>query len=208
MAKAGSGETRQRVLQFIRDYVDERGYAPTIRDILRGLCLSSTSVVQYHLNVLERNGQIRRDRDVFRSIQLAGQKRSVSVPLLGTIAAGAPLPVLSTETWTGEAEEMLDIPAHLTRGRDVYALRVRGQSMIEALISDGDIVLLEAVSTADDGDTVAVSLKEEQGVTLKRFFREANRIRLQPANEAIPPIYASPENVQVQGRVVGVLRVL
>lgn len=201
-----SGDTRARILGYIRSFVDEHGYAPTIREILRGLRLSSTSVVQYHLNVLEREGHIRRDRDVFRSIQLAGRKRMAAVPLLGSIAAGEPLPVLSSESFSNEPVETMEVPDYLTAGREVFALKVRGLSMVEALIDDGDIVLVERASTADDGDMVAVRLADEQGVTLKRLFREPGRVRLQPANRALSPIYALPENVDIQGRVVGVLR--
>jgi repressor LexA len=208
MRKTKPGDTRGRILAFIRDFVDERGYAPTIREILRGLKISSTSVIQYHLNVLEREGHIRRDRDIFRSIQIAGRRKLISVPLLGGIAAGEPLPVLSAETWNAEPLEMLDFPEDMTGGKQVYALRVKGVSMIDALIDDGDIVLIEPAATADDGEMVAVRLKDEQGVTLKRIYREEDRVRLQPANKALPPLYCAPENVEIQGRVVGVMRKL
>lgn len=175
---------------------------------MKGLGISSTSVVQYHLNVLEREGFIRRDREVFRSIQLAGRKRLVTVPFLGGIAAGDPLPVLSSETWASETLDVMEVPEELGGGRQVYSLKVKGHSMVDALIDDGDIVLIEPVSTADDGDMVAARLKNEQGVTLKRIYREGKKVRLQPANESLPPIYTTPENLQIQGRVVGVIRKL
>jgi len=202
------GGTRGRVLSFIRRFVDEHGYTPTVREIVKGLGISSTSVVQYHLNVLEREGFIRRDREVFRSIQLARRKRLVAVPFLGNIAAGEPLPVFGSETWDSGALDILEVPEELVSGRQVYALKVKGTSMVDALIDDGDIVLMEPVSTADDGEMVAARLKNEQGVTLKKLYREGKRIRLQPANASLPPIYTSPENLHVQGRVVGVIRKL
>jgi len=200
--------TRGRILSYIMRFVDGHGYTPTVRDIVKGLGISSTSVVQYHLNVLESEGYIRRDRQVFRSIQLTGRKRMVMVPLLGNIAAGDPLPVLGSETWATEAVEVMELPEELGAGRQVYGLRVRGRSMVDALIDDGDIVLIEPASTVDDGDMVAARLKNEQGVTLKRIYREGRKVRLQPANELLPPIYTTPENLQIQGRVVAVIRKL
>ena len=200
--------TRDRILQFIRDFFDDRGYAPTVRDIVKGCSLSSTAVVQHHLNVLEREGHIHRDPEVFRSIQLADRKNVVSVPLLGTIAAGEPISVPTAETWSSRPLEVVELSDELTGGRRVYALRVKGLSMIDALIDDGDIVLMEPPTAADNGDTVAVWLKTEQEVTLKRIYFEPGRVCLQPANRLMAPIYHHPENVEVQGRIVGVLRKL
>lgn len=208
MRKPGVSETRQRVLQFIRDFTDERGYAPTVRDIVKGCNLSSTAVVQHHLNILERQGYLRRDPQVFRSIQLIGKKSVISVPLLGSIAAGKSIPVPSSETWRSEALETLDLTEELTEGKEVYALRVKGVSMIDALVDDGDIVLIRPTNTAEDGDMVVVWLKEEQEVTLKRIYREPQRIRLQPANPLMEPVYHKPDNVEIQGKVIGVIRKL
>lgn len=208
MRKPGVSETRQRILKFIRDFIDDRGYAPTVRDILKGCNISSTAVVQHHLNILEREGYIHRDPEVFRSIQLLDHKNVVRVPLLGNIAAGEPIPVLSPETWKNEATEMLELTEELTQEKEVYALRVKGLSMMDALIDDGDIVLMESTSTANDGDMVAVWLKDKQEVTLKRLFREQQRVRLQPANAQMQPLYVNPENIEVQGKVVGIIRKL
>jgi repressor LexA len=208
MRKPGKSQTRQRVLKFIRDFVENRGYAPTVRDIMRGCNLSSTAVVQHHLNILEREGHIHRDPEVFRSIQLLDRRNIVRVPLLGTIAAGEPIPVPSPETWRSEAVEMLELTEELTQGKEVYALKVKGLSMIDALIDDGDIVLVQPASTADDGDMVAAWLKEEQEVTLKRLFRDPQGIRLQPANSQIRPLYVNPENIEIQGKVTGIIRKL
>jgi repressor LexA len=208
LRQPGFSETRERILKFIRDFIEDRGYAPTIRDILRGCHLSSTAVVQHHLNVLEKEGRIHRDPEVFRSIQLADRKSIVSVPLLGTIAAGKPISVPTAETWGSQAIEILDLTDDLTQGRQVYALRVKGQSMLDALINDGDTVIMEPVRTAENGDMVAVWLKDEQEVTLKKIYFEPGRICLKPANENMIPIYQQPKNVEIQGRVVGVIRKL
>lgn len=208
MRKPGKSQTRQRILKFLHDFVDDRGYAPTVRDILRGCSLSSTAVVQHHLNVLEREGYIHRDPEVFRSIQLLDRKNTIRVPLLGSIAAGEPIPVPSSETWTSEAVEVLQLTEELTQGKEVYALKVNGLSMMDALIDDGDIVLMEPANTAEDGDVVAAWLKDKQEVTLKRFFQETGRICLQPANSQMKPLYVNPEDIEIQGRVIGVIRKL
>ena len=208
MRKPGRSETREHILKFIRDFIDDRGYAPTVRDIVKGCSLSSTAVVQHHLNVLEREGHIHRDPEVFRSIQLANRRNIVSVPLLGTIAAGEPIPVPAPETWASRALEVLELSDELTQGKQVYALRVKGLSMVDALIDDGDIILMEPVTTADNGDMVAVWLKNEQEVTLKRIYFEQERVCLRPGNRLMAPLYHHPENVEVQGRVVGILRKL
>jgi repressor LexA len=199
-------EIRERILEFIRHSFDEKGYAPTVRDIMRGCNISSTSLVQYHLNVLEKEGHIHRDPEVFRSIQLV-EKGIIEVPLLGTIAAGEPIPVLDSGTWISSAEEILRLTMDVVGNKgDIYALKVKGTSMLDALINDGDIVIMEAVQSAENGEMAAVWLKDKQEVTLKKIYREPSRIRLQPANEQMEPIYLIPEDVEVQGKVVAVLR--
>lgn len=212
MRKLGISKTREGILKFIHGFIDEKGYAPTVRDIVKGCNLSSTAVVQHHLHILEREGRIRRDPRVVRSIQLAeGEKGEGEdiflVPLLGAIAAGKPIPVPDSDTWTKTPEETLKLTTDIVGGRDnIYALKVQGTSMIDGLINDGDIVVMDATQTADDGEMVAVWLKDEQEVTLKKIHRESGRIRLQPANSEMEPIYTSPENIEVQGKVVAVVR--
>jgi repressor LexA len=201
-------QIRERILEFIRRSFDEKGYAPTVRDIVRGCNISSTSLVQYHLNVLEKEGQIRRDPEVFRSIQLV-ERNIIEVPLLGTIAAGEPIPAVDSGTWTNQAEETLRLTTDVVGNKgDIYALKVKGTSMLDALINDGDIVIMKAAQTAEDGEMAAVWLKSEQEVTLKKIYREPGRIRLQPANSEMKSIYTRPENIEVQGKVVAVLRKL
>ena len=207
MKKPGDSPKRVKILNFIRSFVDERGYAPTVRDILKGCSISSTAVVQHHLNILEREGHIHRDPEVFRSIQLMDRTNIVRVPLLGSIAAGAPIPVPNSEAWEMEPLETLDLTDELTQGKnDIYALKVKGLSMVDALIDDGDIVLMQAANTADDGEMVAVWLKDRQEITLKKFFREPDQIRLQPANSQMKPLYVDSSNVEIQGKVIGVIR--
>ena len=199
---------QQKILSFIRRFIDEKEYPPSIRDIQIGCGISSTSVVDYNLKALERMGHIRRDREVSRAIELldgSGRRvRSVAVPLVGRIAAGQPIPVPEGSL---AYDETVSLTPDMTGGReDIFALRVKGTSMIDELINDGDIVVMEPANTAQDGDTVAVWLKKEEAVTLKKFYREGDRVRLQPANEALPPIYTDASNVEVQGRVLSVFR--
>jgi repressor LexA len=199
---------QQKILTFIRRFNDDKEYPPSIRDIQLGCAISSTSVVDYNLKALERMGHIRRDREVSRAIQLldgSGRRaRSVAVPLVGRIAAGQPIPVPEGSV---AYDEMVSVTPDMTGGReDIFALRVKGTSMIDALINDGDVVVMEKANTAQDGDMVAVWLKKEEEVTLKKFYREGDRVRLQPANETLPPIDPEASNVEVQGRVLSVFR--
>lgn len=203
-----TSNTKLRILNFITRFSEQKGYAPTVREIARGLGISTPSVVQYHLNALEREGYIRRDPEVFRSIQLTGRRGGVlSVPLLGTIAAGSPIPVPTAETWTSVPEETIQLTEEITQGKkNVYALRVKGTSMIDAFVDDGDTVLIQPTNRVEDGEMAVVWLKLEQEVTLKKVYHEAGRIRLQPANKAMKPMYFKPEDIEIQGRVIGVLR--
>jgi len=200
--------TRWRILEFIRNFVEEKGYAPTRSEIQKALGISSGSVVDYHLRGLEEEGAITREPETARGIQVSGVgKRARAVPLLGTIAAGQPIPVPTEETWHTIAQETVEVPAEmLPRQIRAYALRVKGTSMIDAFVDDGDIVVLEATRTADDGEMVAAWLTERQEATLKKLYREPGHIRLQPANRSMAPIYADPDQIEVQGRVIGVLR--
>jgi len=199
-------DKQSRIIDFLHRFFHERGYPPTIRDIQNGCQISSTSVVEYNLRILEREGHIRRVREISRGIEL-GARRVVRVPIIGHIAAGEPIPVPTSDSWNMEELESLELTEELTRGKEgVYALKVKGTSMIDALIGDGDMVLMQQVATAENGEMVAVWLKREREATLKRFYLESGRVRLQPANEEMAPIYADPENVAIQGKVIGVIR--
>ena len=200
---------QKQILSFLRRFREEKDYPPTVRDILKGCGISSTSVVDYNLKILEREGHIRRDREVARGIELMDRekRRLVPVPVIGHIAAGEPIPVPSSDSWEMEPLDTVEVSSEIVQGKgDVFALKVKGTSMIDALINDGDIVLMQQTNTADDGDMVAAWLKSEEETTLKKLHRERDRIRLQPANSALEPIYADPDNVEVQGKVLGVIR--
>ncbi len=199
---------RKRILNFITGFVREKGYSPSVRDIVKGCGISSSSVVQYHLNQLENLGFIHRNREISRSITLAEKHgESVSVPLVGTIAAGEPIPIPDQDSWHTVAIDTVDLPTRFVpREAQVYALRVKGTSMVDALVDNGDIVVLEVTSTADDGQTVAAWITDRQEATLKRLYREPGRIRLQPANQSMSPIYVDPDKIHIQGRVIAVLR--
>ena len=198
---------RKLVLDFITEFIEEKGYAPSIRDIANGCAITSTSVAQYYVKALEREDYIRRDHEVSRSISLTKKHAVATVPVLGIIAAGQPIPVPSADTWVTAPEETIELPDYLISGlADPYGLRVKGISMIDALIDDGDVVVMQATNAAEDGQTVAIWLKDRQEVTLKKIYREQGRIRLQPASRFMEPIYSQPENVEIQGKVVAVLR--
>ncbi len=201
---------QQKIVDFIQRFWADRHYPPTVRDIVGGCQISSTSVVDYNLDILEREGYIRRHSGISRGIELltgAGEP-GARVPVIGLIAAGSPIPVPSADTWdTTASAETIDISPDLTGGkRDLYVLKVKGTSMIEDLIDDGDLVLMQAASTVENGETAAVWLKGEKEATLKKVYREGNRVRLQPANSLMKPIYTRPENVEIQGKVVAVIR--
>jgi repressor LexA len=190
----------ERILDFIRETTSERGYPPTVREIAEAVGLASTSAVHHHLMKLERDGKLQKDATRSRALTIPGALggRVVQAPIVGEIAAGEPIYAYEDKT------ETMSIPGELAaKGRDTFVLRVRGKSMIEDHIDDGDYVVVQSQSTARDGDIV-VALLEDSRATLKRFFREKDRIRLQPANGQMQPIY--PREIQIQGKVIGVIR--
>ncbi len=204
-------ERQNAILAFLNDFEERKGYPPSVRDIQKGCDISSTSVVDYNLRLLEQRGHIRRDREVSRGIEILGgapsRNRESKVPILGTIAAGEPISVPDSSSWESQAEDWLSVPESMLRGKDgVFGLRVRGVSMIEDLINDGDVVLIQGRPAADNGETVVAWLKGSEETTLKKFYLEGGRVRLQPANATLAPRFEEPENVEIQGVVVGVLR--
>ena len=212
----GLSQRQNSILEYIQRFMKDSGYPPSIRDIQDKLKISSTSVVAYNLRKLEERGLIERDNRVSRGIKMPADQTLVEapviqasmrrVPLAGAIAAGQPIPVPDQ----GETEEFVDVPMDLApeRMKDIYALRVRGHSMIDALIADGDIVLMRYQETAENGQMAAVRVVDRNEVTLKRIYFEGNQIRLQPANPTMEAWHEPANNVQVQGRVVGVVRAL
>ena len=206
---------QQEILEFIQEFMDDHQFPPTVRDIQAGCKISSTSVVDYNLHKLQQNGFLRRLPEVSRGIELIGEglrgsKRDIiSIPIMGNIAAGEPLHVPDALTTADEGYEEIDLPASMIGGaRNVFALRVKGESMIDALVADGDLVLLEPTSEVSNGDMVAAWLNDEGETTLKRFYIEGDMVRLQPANSTMEPIMVPASNVSVRGRVVGVFRTL
>ncbi len=203
---------RQRaILQFIETFLDENEYPPTIRDIQRDLDISSTSVVDYNLKALETRGLIRRNSKISRGIELVNRGSSrrnvVTIPVIGQIAAGQPIPVPG-DLEDSDVTETVELGSDLLRnsGQGLFALRVKGHSMVDALINDGDVVILKQQETCENGETVAVWLKDQRETTLKKFYLEGDRVRLQPANVTMAPIYTSAENVEIQGKLVSVVR--
>jgi len=211
MAKDLSSK-QHNILRFIRAFIEQHDYPPSIRQIQEGCQISSTSVVDYNLKALERLSLIRRDREVSRAIEIlerGGRRpRTVAIPIIGRIAAGEPIPVPTADTWnSADYDDIIEVTRDMIGGRqNVYGVRVKGSSMIDALVNDGDIVLMEATNAADNGDMVAAWLKREQEATLKHFYHEGDRVRLQPANATMAPIYTDAANVQIQGKVVLTLR--
>lgn len=193
---------RQRdILEFFKDYVGRQGISPTLEEIAEHFGVNRVTVFG-HVAEMERKGVLkRRARGVSRGLEIVDQESdeangAPSLPVLGKIAAGAPIETI-------EEPEQLDLGALIPEGRDVYALEVTGTSMIEDAIADGDIVLIERRETARNGETVVAVLPDGEA-TLKRFYREEGRIRLQPANSTMEPIYT--DDVEIRGVVCGVVR--
>jgi repressor LexA len=206
----GLSPKQQNMLNFIHQFIRDNGYPPSIREIGSALGISSTSVVKYNLDILEREGHIERDRTISRGIKLKELRgdSTIRVPLLGVIAAGEPIPVLSEGTLQA-ADDYLELTRDIIKDTNgVYALRVKGNSMIDALVHDGDVVIVRQQDSADNGDMVAVWLQDREETTLKRFYHEGERVRLQPANPSMQPIYARPTDVRIQGKVIAVIRAL
>ncbi len=209
-----------RVLAFLREFMGANGYPPSVRDVVDGCKLSSTSVADYNLRILERQGHIRRDPERARTIVLTeplaptaapqpvAEVEPLQIPLLGAIAAGARV-VAPDGSDAKHADEHLQVTPDMLGGRDpagLFAVTVRGDSMIDALIADGDTVIFEHAQTVENGQLGAFWLRDENISTLKRFYREGRRVRLQPENPTMEPIYTAPANLEIQGRVVSILR--
>jgi repressor LexA len=207
-------ERQQKMVEFLQEFMRRNRRPPTIREIGEEVGISSTSVVKYNLDVLERKGFIERDRDVSRGIRLAGElaqraNDTIRVPLLGRIAAGAPIPVPESTFSPFGYETGIELTRDIVKDpKNIYALEVHGDSMIDALINDGDIVLMRHQKTVQNGELAAVWLRDKEETTLKRFYLEGNRVRLQPANPTMGPMYFAANNVEVMGKVVCVIRQL
>ncbi len=193
---------RQReILDYLTDFIQQHGYAPSLEEIGRRFGLSSLATVHKHLTNLQDKGFIKRAWNRSRSVEMVPTRlsgRSIELPMLGYVAAGMPIEAVASA-------ETIFVPDSLVGKRDTYVLRVRGDSMIDEQIRDGDFVIVEDRKTADNGEMV-IALINGSDVTLKKFYREGPNIRLQPANPAVQPIVVDAERVQVQGVVIGVMR--
>ncbi|MEJ2737925.1 MAG: transcriptional repressor LexA [Anaerolineae bacterium] len=204
-------ERQKKILDFLQDFIRENRFPPTIREIGEKVGISSTSVVKYNLDALESKGYIERDPEISRAIRLVNEAAgsvlgAIRVPLLGRIAAGQPIPVPEAAY---SADETIELTRDIVKDeRGIYALEVQGDSMIDALINDGDIVLMRHQERVENGELAAVWLPDQEETTLKRFYLEGKRVRLQPANPTMQPMYFPANQVQVMGKVVCVIRQL
>jgi len=218
MVKGKLSERQRKILDYIQAFFIDSGYPPSIREIGKAVGISSTSVVNYNLNRLVEEGYLDRDQNVSRGIRLTEKMgrlsdlagEMLSIPLAGRIFASEPVMLPSTDSAMFSPDEAIQVSRDLlTEDDNLFALEVKGDSMIDAMVSDGDIVVMKQELDWRNGDMVAVWLNDREETTLKYIFREGSKVRLQPANPTMDPIYISnPENLKVQGKVVLVVRQL
>lgn len=189
-------KTQKAVFDYIKDYIDEKGVSPSVREIGEAVGLKSTSTVQYNLNALEEAGYIQRDANLKRTIRIAGRsQKNYYVPLLGTVTAGKP--ILAVES----IEDYIPVPVK-AKNKNLFALRVRGDSMVNAAILDGDIIIVEKTPVAGNGEIVVALIDDE--ATVKRFYKENGHFRLQPENDDYEPIIV--DQLVILGKVKTVIR--
>jgi repressor LexA len=230
---SGLSERHKRILEYLEDYQGQYGYPPSIREICDKTGITSTSVVNYYLDQLEKTGWIARESHISRGIRqlkplpwrpqvvsrvmqgvqsaAAALNDMLRIPVVGRIVAGSPVPVPPSDFSYFDSETGIDIARSLLPARekasDLFALEVQGDSMIDAMVNDGDIVIMKTASEARNGEMVAVWLDDRDETTLKYFYLEGGRVRLQPANPTMQPIYVNdPSTVRIQGKVVMVIR--
>ncbi len=222
-------ERQERILQFIWNYIRRNGRPPTIREIGKDVPISSTSVVSYNLKALRKRGLLERDADVSRGIRFTDMGRAlfedvseavteavsnvveklVHIPMVGTIAAGQPIDLPNTDHALYDEDNMVDVSPAMLRGdtSQLFALTVKGDSMIDAMVNSGDIVIMREQKIAENGEMVAVWLKDDDTTTLKYFYHESpEKVRLQPANPTMDPIFVDAASVEIQGKVMMVMR--
>ncbi|MGB3700669.1 MAG: transcriptional repressor LexA [Anaerolineales bacterium] len=228
--KKGLSERQKKILEVLESFQDQNGYPPSIREICSEASISSTSVVNYYLEQLEEMGYIERDRRISRGVRLlkplenASQSIStqmrkaaeavsemLQIPVLGRIVAGELMPVPSSDFSYYDYESKIEIPQSQLpareKGKDLFALEVQGDSMIDAMVNDGDIVIMKPANDARNGEMVAIWISENNETTLKYFFRENGQVRLQPANPTMEPIIIKdPSTLEVKGKVIMVIR--
>jgi repressor LexA len=227
---AGLGERHRKIMEFLTNFQEDNGYSPSIREIGESIGVKSTSLVDYYLKQLEEMQYIDRDNHISRSIRIlrpmqnaAGQMKRTArqmanavneifhIPVVGRIVASMPIPIPPSDLAYFDSESGVEIARSLLPPRenvnDLFALEVQGESMIDAMVNDGDIVVMKKAQEASNGEMVAVWLDESDETTLKYFYRENDRVRLQPANPTMEPIYINnPEQLRIMGKVVMVIR--
>jgi repressor LexA len=223
MAKDELSNRQKKILEFIENFLGEHGYPPTIREIGEAVNIASTSVVNYNLNKLVEHGLIERAPKVSRGLWLSNQEEElpvgyadarslVQVPLVGKIAASAPVPLPGEDFgYYYDRDDLIEVPQSMIgkfEREELFALRVTGDSMIDAMVADGDVIVLKRQNVARNGDMVAVWLSERGETTLKQYYLEGPVVRLQPANPLMDPIYVDAKQVNIQGRVLAILRTL
>lgn len=228
--RKGLSDRQKRILEVLERFQIQNGYPPSIREICNKAGISSTSVVNYYLEQLEEMGYIERDRRISRGVRLLKSfdeatqtftqpfkdvvqavSELLQIPVLGRIAAGELMPVPSSDFAYYDSESKIEIPQSQLPGRekgdDLFALEVQGDSMIDAMVNDGDIVIMKPTQEARNGEMVAIWLRDENETTLKYFFRENGQVRLQPANPTMKPIIIEdPSTLEIRGKVVMVIR--
>ncbi len=213
----GLSQRQQRIIDFIKEYLAEYNYPPTIREIGKAVGISSTSVVKYNLERLQEKGHIGRNREVSRGLRLMEQPsngdsnvtgRILAIPKYGVISAGTPIGAFGQQDNPFAGETLALTPDLIPASGEVYALQVKGDSMIDALVYDGDWVIIHHQATAQPRDMVVAWIKDQETTTLKYYYPEGPRVRLQPANPAYAPIYVPADNLDIQGKVVAVIRQL
>lgn len=228
--RKGLGERHKKILDVLERFADQNGYPPSIREIGSNTNITSTSVVNYYLDQLEEDGYIERDRNVSRGVRLLKNKSGelyeqaqavvekvretvedlLRIPVVGRIVASEPVPMPTSDFSYYDEESMVEVARNMIPQRDkddLFALEVQGNSMIDAMVHDGDIVIMKRAQQAKNGEMVAVWLDDNNETTLKYFYREKDRVRLQPANPTMGPIYVNnPEALRIMGKVVMVIR--
>ena len=190
---------QKQILEFIQQFVERHGYSPSLEEIAESFDIASVNAVFKHLAALEKRGFIHRASNQARSIQLLSRPSGVQLPMLGLVAAGSPIEAVA-------ADEMISVPDDfMSQGNRNFVLKVKGDSMIDEHIEDGDLIVVEGRRTASDGEMV-VALVDNDKATFKRLYREGDRVRLQPSNPSYEPIIVAADRVQVQGVVIGVMR--
>jgi len=229
----GLGKRHEKIMRFLSDFQEKKGFSPSIRDIGENIGVKSTSLVDYYLNQLEEMGLIKRDKHISRSICIQKSMENAhpvterinagiqnvssaineifNIPVLGRIVASEPIPMPTSDVPFFDQESSIEIARSLLPAREkaeeLFALEVQGDSMIDAMVNDGDMVIMRRAQQADNGDMVAVWLDDKDETTLKYFYKEPTRVRLQPANPNMGPIYVdNPQHLRIMGKVVMVIR--